>query len=224
MLEKKIEKLKEKLIWDASLVEKMLENSIKGLVEKKKKLLNNIIKREEPQVNLTEIDIDEECISLIALYQPEAKDLRTILMILKINNDIERIGDLAVNISESALFLIEKPDVKPLIDIPRMADVTIKMLRDSMNAFINENSNLAKEVIKRDNIVDELQEQIIRELITFMMADPRTIERALHLIRISHNIERVADLSTNFCEDTIYIIEGKVIKHKKNKINGRIKK
>ncbi len=223
MLEKKIEKLKEKLIWDASLVEKMLENSIKGLVEKKKKLLNNIIKREEPQVNLTEIDIDEECISLIALYQPEAKDLRTILMILKINNDIERIGDLAVNISESALFLIEKPDVKPLIDIPRMADVTIKMLRDSMNAFINENSNLAKEVIKRDNIVDELQEQIIRELITFMMADPRTIERALHLIRISHNIERVADLSTNFCEDTIYIIEGKVIKHKK-KINGRIKK
>ncbi len=213
MLDKKINELKEQLIWGATLAEKMIEESVDGIVKKNKKLLNGVIKKHEPIINETEIQIEQDCINLIALYQPEAKDLRTILMIMKINNDIERIGDLAVNIAESGLYLITKPDIKPLIDIPRMKEEAAKMLKDSIWAFINENETTSVDVIKRDNIVDNLQEQIIRELITFMAEEPHTIKRALHLIRVAHNLERVADLATNFCEDTIYIIKGKVVKH-----------
>jgi len=213
MLNEKILNLKEKLMYDALLVEKMIEKSIEGLLEKNKAKLIEVIEKDEPVVNEMEIEIDEMCTGLIALYQPEAKDLRTILTILKINNDLERMGDLAVNLSESALFLIEKPDVKPLIDIPRMGKEAIKMLKDSLNSFINEDVKLAKSVLIRDNIVDNLQEQVVRELITFMISDPTTIERSMHLIRISHNLERIADLSTNICEDIIFMVEGKIIKH-----------
>ncbi len=213
MLNEKILNLKEKLMYDALLVEKMIEKSIEGLLEKNKARLIEVIEKDEPVVNEMEIEIDEMCTGLIALYQPEAKDLRTILTILKINNDLERMGDLAVNLSESALFLIEKPDVKPLIDIPRMGKEAIKMLKDSLNSFINEDVKLAKSVLIRDNIVDNLQEQVVRELITFMISDPTTIERSMHLIRISHNLERIADLSTNICEDIIFMVEGKIIKH-----------
>ena len=134
-------------------------------------------------------------------------------MILKMNNDLERIGDLAVNIAESSLFLMGKPPVKPLIDLPRMAEEVMLMLRNSILAFINEDTELAIEVCKHDDMVDALRDQIYRELITYMMSDPSTIERALHLMRISRNLERIADLATNICEDAIYTAEGKVIKH-----------
>jgi len=150
------------------------------------------------------------------LYQPEAGNLRTILMILKMNNDLERIGDLAVNISESALFLIERPPVKPLIDIPRMAEEAINMLKNAVDSFINKDTKLAKSVCQKDAVVDNLRNQILRELITYMSSDPSTIERSIHLIRISRSIERIADLSTNICEDVIFITEGKIIKHHKD--------
>jgi len=133
------------------------------------------------------------------------------------NNDLERMGDHAVNIAESSLFLIERPPVKPLIDIPNMAKVTMEMLRNSINSFINENAKLAKTVCERDYIVDGLRDQILRELITFMSSDPSTIERSIHLMRISSNLERIADLSTNICEDVIFMVEGRVIKHHKEK-------
>ena len=216
MLGEKLNELKKKLVEEAGLAEDMVKKSIEGLIEKRKKILEKVIKEYEPKMNKLEIELDELCTNLIALYQPEAGNLRTILMILKMNNDLERIGDLAVNISESALFLIERPLVKPLIDIPRMAEETIDMLKKAVDSFINKDAKLAKSVCERDAIVDNLREQILRELITYMSSNSSTIERSIHLIRISRCLERIADLSTNICEDVIFMVEGKVIKHHKD--------
>ena len=216
MLTQKINILKKKLIDMASLAEDMVKNSIKGLIEKRKEILEKVIKEYEPKMNELEIELDELCTNLIALYQLKAGNLRTILMILKMNNDLERVGDLAVNISESALYLIERPPVKPLIDIPRMAEESINMLKNAIDSFINKDAELAKSVCEKDTIVDGLRDQVLRELITYMSSDPTTIERAIHLIRISRSLERIADLSTNICEDVIFMVEGKVIKHHKD--------
>ncbi|MCD6081310.1 phosphate signaling complex protein PhoU [candidate division WOR-3 bacterium] len=213
MITEKIHELSKKVIEQAGMVEKMIKDSIDSLINRDREKAIKVIEIYEPRVNDTEIEIDEMVTNLIALYQPEAKHLRTILMILKMNNDLERIGDLAVNIAESSLFLMEKPPVKPLIDLPRMAEEVMLMLRNSILAFINEDTELAIEVCKHDDMVDALRDQIYRELITYMMSDPSTIERALHLMRISRNLERIADLATNICEDAIYTAEGKVIKH-----------
>ena len=213
MLKEKIVDLKKDLTEFASLIENILEKSLKGLLQKEKELLSSVIESDEPKTNDLEIEIEEQCISLLAQYQPEAKDLRIILMILKMNNDLERMGDHAVNICESALYLIERPEVKPLLDLPRMAEETKTMVRDSITAFINEDVKLAQSVCERDNTIDNLREQTIRELITYMTSDATTIERALHLMRVSHNFERIADLATNICEDVIYIAEGQIIKH-----------
>jgi len=216
MLEEKLNELKKKLIEEASLAQDMVKKSIEGLIKKRKEILEKITKEYEPKMNELEIELDELCTNLIALYQPEAGDLRTILMILKMNNDLERIGDLAVNISESALYLIERPPVKPLIDIPRMAEESIDMLKNAINSFINKDANLAKSVCEKDSVVDNLRDQILRELITYMSSDPSTIERSIHLIRISRCLERIADLSTNICEDVIFMTEGRIIKHHKD--------
>jgi len=213
MIEEKIAISKKKILEFCLLVEEMIDGSISGLLNKNREILKKIIEEYEVKANNFEIEIDEICIETIAQFEPKAKNLRTILMILKINNDLERIGDHAVNISESALFLIEKPQVKPLIDIPRMAEKTIEMVKLSINAFINEDVSLARKVCSNDDIVDNLRDQIMRELITYMISDSHTIERSLHLLRISQNLERIADLSTNISEDVIYMVEGKIIKH-----------
>lgn len=213
MIEEKINELKARIIEYSTLVVGMVEKSIKGLVENDSETLSSVIEKDEPRANDFEIEIDDICTTLIVKFQPKAKDLRTILMILKMSNDFERIADHAVNISESALFLIELPLVKPLIDIPRMSEDVLEMFNDSVNALIHEDSLLAKSVCLRDEVVDALREQIIRELITYMISDPITIERSLHLMRISKNLERIADLSTNICEDVIFLVDGRVIKH-----------
>ncbi|HEC77962.1 MAG TPA: phosphate signaling complex protein PhoU [candidate division WOR-3 bacterium] len=216
MLEERITNLKREIVEYTALGEGMIEKSIKGLIKKNKELLLSVIDEDEPKANDFEIEIDELCVTLIAQYEPRAKDLRTILMILKINNDLERIGDLAVNIAESAMFLIEKPQVEPLVDIPMMVEVTEKMLKNSINAFINEDAELAKSVCEKDSVIDGLRNQILRKLITYMSADSSTVERSIHLMRISHSLERIADLSTNICEDVIFMVEGKIIKHHKD--------
>jgi len=213
MLEEKTNELKKDLVEFATLVEHMIEKSIRGLLEKKSDLLVEVIEEDEPKANGMEIEIDELCTTLIAQFEPKAKGLRIILMGGKMCKDLERMGDHAVNIAESGLFLIERPPVKPLIDIPRMAEIVIKMVKDSINAFINEDTQLAQNVCERDNMVDDLKDQIIRELITYMTSEPATIERSLHLLRIAGNLERIADLSTNICEDIIFMTKGKVIKH-----------
>lgn len=216
MIENRLKEIKQKLIEFSLLTEKMIEESIKGLLQKNSSMLMHIIEADEPKTNNLELEIEELCIETIAQFAPKASYLRTILMILKINNDLERMGDHAVNICESGLFLIERPDVKPLIDIPRMAELTIKMLDDSIKSYIEQNSEMAKDVCKRDENVDNLRNQILRELITYMINDPSTIERSLHLLRIAQNLERIADLSTNVCEDVVFMVEGKMIKHHKN--------
>ena len=213
ILKDKIIALKGDLLEFASLVEKMIEGSITGLLKKDTRLLKKVIEQHEPKANKFEIVIGERCVELIAQFQPKVKELRTILMVMQMNNDFERMGDHAVNIAESSLFLIERPAVKPLIDIPRMAELSINMLKDSLRSFTDEDSKLAMSVCKRDSEVDALGEQVLRELITFMSADTSTIERSLQLLRIARNLERIGDLSTNICEDTIFIAEGKVIKH-----------
>jgi phosphate transport system protein len=216
MLEDRISDLKRELTGYAGLVQGMIEKSIKGLLDRDAFLLEEVIEKEEPKVNDGEIAIDELCANLIAQFQPMAKDLRTILMVLGMNKDLERIGDHAVNIAEKALFLIERPPVKPLLDIPRMAEEVKTMVKDSITSFLNEDAVLAKKVCERDSIVDDLKAQILRELITYMTSDPSTIERALRLLDIAGNLERIADLSTNIGEDVIYMAEGKVIKHHKD--------
>jgi phosphate transport system protein len=213
MLKNDLNLLGKKLLESASLVKGMIQKSIRGLIQKEKDVLLEVIEQDEPKENELEIAIEEACIQQIACYQPQAKDLRTIMMVMKMNNDLERMGDEAVNISESALFLIEKPEVKPLIDIPRMAEEATKMIEDSLKSFINEDIQLAQNVCERDDIVDGLRDQILRELVTFMAADPTVIEPSIRLIRISRSLERIADLSTNICEDVIYMAEGRVIKH-----------
>ncbi|MGD9040839.1 MAG: phosphate signaling complex protein PhoU [Desulfobacteraceae bacterium] len=213
MIKERLDALRKKLIESASLVESMIEKSVRGLIQRDKQLLSEVIEQDEPRENSLEIEMDEACIHLIARYQPQAKDLRTILMVLKMNNDLERMGDEAVNISESALFLVDEPEVKPLINIPGMAKQAAGMLKDSLKALINEDVQLAQNVCDRDDIVDRLRDQVCRELITFMASDPSVIEPSMRLIRISRSLERIADLSTNICEDVIYMAEGRVIKH-----------
>jgi phosphate transport system protein len=213
MLEERIINTKKKLIEYAGLVEGMIDKALDGLLERERDLLIEVIEKDEPRSNRFELELDELCIAAIAQFQPKARDLRTILMVMKINNDLERIADHAVNIAESGLFLIERPPVKPLMDIPRMAQIAVKMLKDSISAFINEDAELAYNVTIRDNDVDALRDQIVRELVTFMSSAPSTIERAFQLMRISNNLERISDLSTNISEDIIFMVQGKVIKH-----------
>jgi phosphate transport system protein len=213
MLEEKMVALRKELIEYATHVEGMIDKSITGIMRKDSSILTEVIETDEPKANECEITIDELCTTMIAQYEPRAKDLRTILMIMKMNNDLERVGDHAVNIAECSLFLIERPSLKPLLDIPRMAEEAVGMLKDAIEAFIKEDALLAAMVCERDNIVDNLGQQILRELITFMGADPTTIERSMRLLNISRNLERIGDLSTNICEDVIFMVEGRVIKH-----------
>lgn len=213
MLEEKLITLKKELIDFAGVVESMVEKSIKGLTGKDRAVFTQVITQDEPRANSYEIKLDELCTNLIAQYQPRAKNLRLILMIYKMSNDLERMADHAVNITESAQILAERPSVKPLIDLPLMGQLTVKMLTDSINAFVNEDSALARSVCERDTEVDNLKRKILGELTDLMQRDPSTVERSLHLIRITGNLERIADLSTNICEEVLFLAEGRVIKH-----------
>lgn len=204
--------LKRTLLEMASFVEDMITKSIRSLKDRNMILAEEVIKSDD-KINKMEIEIDNRCLKILALYQPEAADLRTVTMIMKINGELERIGDHAVNISEKVIYLADKPPVKPLIDIPRMAEKSVQMLRESLDSFVNTNAELAIEVCKMDDEVDSLETQIMRELLTYMISDPRTIDPALHLILIARDLERVADLATNIAEDTYYIASGKIIKH-----------
>lgn len=220
MLDEKIITLRKELIEYGAHVESMINKSITGLMKKDPAVLAEVIDKDEVQANETEITIEELCTTMIAQYQPRAKDLRTILMVMKINNDLERAGDHAVNIAESSLYLIERPAIKPLLDIPRMAEEAVMMLKDAIDAFIKEDAVMAAMVCERDTIVDNLGQQILRELITFMGADPTTIERSMRLLNIARNLERIGDLSTNISEDVIFMTEGRVIKHHKDQTGG----
>jgi phosphate transport system protein len=214
-LEGKIAELKQQLFTMAGIVEAMIVNSIKALTNKDPALAAQVIDTDEDRVNRLEIDTEDAAINLMALYQPEASDLRTLAMIILITNDLERLGDHAVNIAEATQYLVARPSVKPLVDIPKMADTAIGMLKDSLDAFTRNDGELARAVGGRDSIVDDLNRKVKEELSAYMAEDPKTIERALKLMMISLNLERIADLATNIAEDVIYIAKGEVIKHGK---------
>ncbi len=204
--------LNKKLLEMASLVETMIAKSVKALREGNMILAQEVIRTDE-QVNTMEIEIDNLCVKILALYQPEAKDLRTVTMIMKVNNDLERIGDHASSISRMALFMADYPPIKPLVDIPKMAEKAMEMLRESLDAFIRRNAQLAVEVCQKDDEVDNYEPKIVRELITFIMSDPSTLNLALRYIYVARHIERVADLATNIAENAYYIATGEVLKH-----------
>ncbi len=204
--------LKERLLRMAAYVEDALSLAIEALKDQKEEPAREVLKNEE-NINLLDVEVDEICMRLLALRQPMAGDLRFITSAMKISGDLERMGDLAVNVAEQALELAKLPLHKPLIDIPRMARLAQAMVRDSINAFINRDEDLARDVCVRDDEVDALDDQILRELLTFMMEDPHTVQRAVSLILVSRNLERLADHATNIGEDVIYMVKGKTIKH-----------
>lgn len=212
IIEEKLKILNEKLLKQAYSVIEAIENSIKSLTGRDSELAKKVIDGDK-NINLMENEIDELCIDYIALYQPKASDLRFITTAMKINTDLERIGDLAVDIAERAIELNEEPIIKPYVDIPRICQIVKEMLKDSIRAFIEKDSKLAKEVILRDDEVDNLVVQIYNELLMFMIQEPKLIPRATKITFISKYLERIADHSTNICEDVCYIVDGKVLKH-----------
>jgi phosphate transport system protein len=204
--------LNEKLLHMARLAEESVALAVKSLKDRDDTLAQDVLKR-ETTVNLLEIEVDELCMRLMALRQPVASDLRFITSAMKIGSELERVGDLAVNIAEVSIDLLKQPPLKPLIDIPRMATLAQGMVRDALNAFVNRDEKLARSVCERDDEVDFLNDQIFRELLTYMMNDQSTINRAVGLILIGRHLERIADHATNISEDVIYLIKGKTIKH-----------
>jgi phosphate transport system protein len=210
--DKELEQLKKILLKMSNLVEEAISLSVKSLTEHDYQLSQQVIKADE-KINMLEIDIDGFCHKLLALYQPEAVDLRFITSAMKINNELERIGDQAVNIAERAQVIIKQPLLKPLIDIPRMAMLAQKMVNDSITALVNKDDNLARGICRRDDQVDKINDQIFKELLIYMMQDTKTISRAVELILVGRHLERIADHATNIAEDVITFVEGRTIKH-----------
>ncbi len=207
-----LEELKQRLVYMGGLCEKMIRLSIKALVERDLAPLNDVFEAEK-EVNQLQVEMDDRCVKLFALHTPVAVDLRMVMAAMKINNDLERIGDQAVNISQNTRELLKQPPLKPLIDIPRMADIAQGMLKDALDAFVKRDVDLSRAILVRDDSVDALKDQLFRELLTFMISDPFTIQRALDLILISRNLERIADHATNIAEDVIFMAQGKDIRH-----------
>jgi phosphate transport system protein len=212
MLNTKLNELKRMLMEQASLVEKMVIISMNAIQSGYECNLESVM-RYEDRVNRIELEIETYCTSLIALYQPEAKDLRAILMSYKINNDLERLADQAVNITESANAICGEPISEQFPQLLDMKLKSIAMLHKSMSAFINKDVALARQVCADDNEVDELNNSIRKNLVILMKKSPEFINNYLHLLRITNNLERIADLSTNIAENTVFLVEGKVIKH-----------
>jgi len=215
-IDRELEQIKEKLLLMASKAEIIISQAVESLLQRDLLKAEQIMSLDK-EIDRLEIEIENEAISLIARHQPAAKDLRFLVGIIKINGDIERIGDHGVNIAQCTLKLGQEPPLKPLIDIPRMAKLATSMLRDSLDSFVHEDAVKARQVCATDTQVDQLKDQTLRELMTYMFERPEAISRAMGLILISRNLERIADLSTNISEEVIYISQAKVIKHHQEK-------
>ncbi len=204
--------LKQRLLYMADTAQEMVGLAVRALTDRNPACAREVLELEK-KVNHAEIEIEDEALKLLALRQPAAKDLRLLTAILKINNDLERVADQAVNIAEISDFLLKEPLLKPLIDIPKMAGLAQRMIKNSLDAFVRHDAALAQQVCEDDDAVDRINDQIFRELLTYMMEDPKSITRAVDLILVSRNLERIADHATNISEDVIFIEEGKNIKH-----------
>ena len=212
IFDEELQQLKEKILKMGSLVEDAIKNSIHALVERDNTIARRVIDNDRI-VNTLDVEIDEESIRLIALRQPKAGDLRFITTAMKITTDLERMGDLAVNIAERTMELNEEPILKPYIDIPRMREIAQGMTRDALDAFVRKDKQLAKDVIMRDDEVDDLKHDVLQELAFFMAQDPTTVFRAMKISFVAQYLERIADHATNIAEMVIYLVEGKIIRH-----------
>jgi phosphate transport system protein len=213
--EEELKSLKEQLVHMAGIVEQMIADTVTALKDRTEAPIAKVFESEKI-VNQMQLDVDDKAVKMIALHQPTASDLRFLITAIKINSELERIGDQSINVAETTLELLKQPQLKPLIDIPRMAQISGGMLKDSIDAFIRQDTALAKNVCERDDQVDTLKDQILRELLTYMMSDPSAISRAISLILIARNFERIGDHATNIGEEVIFMVQGKDIRHHAN--------
>ena len=204
--------LKERLLAMGALAEDRVRTAMQGLVERDGQLIDDVLNGDMP-LNEMHIEIDDLCLKLLALHSPMAADLRAVMAAIKINSDLERVGDMAVNIGEAARRYTTHPPVKKLIDIPRMATLAQSMLRDALDSYVRGDMELAQHVLDEDDILDSLKTQVFRELLTYMLQDPATIEPALDLILISRHLERIGDHATNVAEDVIFMVSGRDVRH-----------
>ena len=207
-----LEALKGRLLEMGGIAEERVRAALQGLVARDATLIDTVLRGDEP-VNQLHIDIDDRCFRLLALYQPMATDLRAIVAAVKINTDLERVGDLAVNIAEAAKRYIAHAPVKKLIDIPQMAEIAQTMLRDSLDAYVRRDTALAQHVLNEDDKLDALKTQVFRDLLTYMLKDPATVEPALDLILVSRHLERIGDHATNVAEDVIFMVSAVDVRH-----------
>ena len=210
--QEELELLQERLLTMGGLAEEHVRESVRSLSSRDPGLVERVLGGDEP-INDLHIEIDDRCFKLLALHQPMAADLRAIVAAVKINTDLERVGDLAVNIAEAAKRYLQHAPVKPLIDIPRMADIAQGMLRDALDAFVRRDVAMAEAVIGEDDRLDALKTQIFRELLTYMLSDPQTIEPSLDLILVSRHLERIGDHATNIAEDVIFMVSARDVRH-----------
>lgn len=211
--EKELRDVKEGLLYIGALIEKAIEKAIESLVNRNTELAREVI-CEDNEIDRLDIELEEKCIRMLALRQPTARDLRFITTAIKINGHLERIGDMAVKIAEKAIILSQEPPLKPYIDIPRMAVVARGMIRESLDALVQGNTELASKVRMDDELIDNLNEQVFRELLTFMIEDPRKIHRSLIIMQISKTLERISDHAVGIADMVIYMVTGKVVRHK----------
>lgn len=210
--DEQIQEIREKLVRMGGLAESMISSALKMLIGRDGRHFRDVQEREE-QVNALQIEIDDLAVRVTALQQPVGSDVRFLFMAARITSELERIADQAINICQSAEHLLKAPPLKPFVDIPIMADIAQKMVRASLDALVRKDTSIAEHVLTEEDKVDAFRDQIFRELLTYMMADPATIPRALSLILISRNLERVGDHATNIAEEVIYWIQGRDIRH-----------
>ncbi len=207
-----LSRLKERLLAMGGQVEEQVRASVQALVSRDLELAERVLGGDGP-INDLDIEIDKRCYELLVNYHPAAEDVRVVVSGLKINSDLERIGDFAINIAEATVRYLQHPPVKPLIDIPRMADLAQGMLRDSLNAYVRHGIDLAREVLDRDDELDGLKEQVFRELLSYVLQNPATTQPALELILISRHLERIGDHATNVAEEVIFMVSGRDVRH-----------
>lgn len=211
-LKEDLAQLKARLLQMGGLAEERVRAAMQSLVSGDERGLEEVLTGDEP-LNQLQVEIDNRAFTVLALHQPLAIDLRIIVAAVKINSDLERVGDLAVNVAQAALRYLALPPVKPLLDLPRMAEIAQGMLRDALDAFVRRDVELAQSVLKRDDQLDDLKGQVFRELLTYMLQNPATIEPSLELILISRHLERVGDHATNVAEDVIFMVSAKDVRH-----------
>lgn len=217
--DQKLNDLMQRMLKMAGAVERSIQEAVRSLILRDDVLARKVL-ADEKQIDMMEVEIEEEALALFALRQPVASDLRLIAAVIKANHDLERINDKAIDIAEEALTLNGLPLLKPLIDIPRMADIAQWMVKNALDAFINRDTTLADAVRLRDDELDGLKDQLFRELLTYMMADPSTIDRAIHLILVSRHLERIGDHAANIAEDAVYVVQGRIVRHHKDELRS----